>query len=227
MVFDPGLDITVWGSPICFWYGRGVFGPEPEYRRLDAIRESLLDPHCQGPDPVYTIAIDVGKREDRADLEARNLLFGVVAYAGGRLGREPVRSQGHVHKVASHSVWSPPEIFEVWDGRAVIYAQEAAGDDPGRCFAIEAGPGQQMVVPPGWAHAVISADPTRPLLFGAWCDREYGFLYDAIRAHGGLSWFPLFDGHSDCSGWPTRAIESASCCAAAPVPTRNWGCCVG
>ena len=32
-----------------------------------------------------------------------------------------------------------------------------------------------VIVPPGWVHATISADPKQPLTFGAWCDRDYGF----------------------------------------------------
>ena len=48
-----------------------------------------------------------------------------------------------------------------------------------------------MVVPPGWAHAVINAGVTEPMLFGAWCDRQYGFDYSGVRAHGGLAHFPL------------------------------------
>jgi glucose-6-phosphate isomerase len=31
----------------------------------------------------------------------------------------------------------------------------------------------------------------QPLTFGAWCDREYGFEYEAVRAHKGLAWFPV------------------------------------
>ena len=31
------------------------------------------------------------------------------------------------------------------------------------------------------------------MVFGAWCDRQYGFVYDAIRAHHGLAWFPVLD----------------------------------
>ena len=141
-----------------FAYGAGVFGPAPERRSLDAIRRSLRDPDCAGPDPVYAIAMDVGREEHRPELRDRHLLFGVVTYAAGRLGEEPVRSQGHVHKVATRSGWSPPELYEIWAGRAVVYMQERAADDPGRCFAIEAGPGEVVVVPPGWAHATVSAD---------------------------------------------------------------------
>jgi glucose-6-phosphate isomerase len=177
-----------------FAYGTGVFGPEPELRRLDAIRPSLRDPGCEGPDPVYAIAMDVGREEHRGELRDRSLLFGVVTYAAGRLGEEPVRSQGHVHRVAPHSGWSPPELYEIWSGRAVVYAQERVSDDPGRCYAIDAGPGEVVVVPPGWAHATVSADSATPMTFGAWCDREYGFEYDAVRARGGLAHYPLLGG---------------------------------
>lgn len=190
-MFDPGLDIRLKQHPLGFEFGPGVFGPEPEYRSLDSIRRSLHDPACTGPDPVYAIVMDVGKQKHRKELERRGLLFGVVTYASGRLGREPVRSQGHVHRVASHSGWAPPELYEIWEGQAVIYMQESASNDPGRCFAVTAGPGDVVVVPPGWAHATLSVDPTSPLTFGAWCDRDYGFEYAQVRAHGGLAWYAL------------------------------------
>jgi glucose-6-phosphate isomerase len=164
-----------------------------ENRRLDDIRKSLKDPTCNGPEIVYAIAMDVGKVEHRAMLKERNLLFGVVAYAAGRLGREPVRSQGHIHKRVRGQKLAPPEVYEIWSGRAIILMQEHAEDDPGRCFAVEAGPGEVVIVPPDWAHATISRDPEEPLVFGAWCDREYGFDYDGVRAHGGLAWFPVYN----------------------------------
>ena len=191
--FDPKLGVHTHAGDLAFIYEEGVFGPQPEFRRLDEIRRSLRDPSCDGPDPVYSIVMDVGRREHRDELARRMLLFGVVIYAAGQLGEEPVRSQGHIHAVAPHCGWSTPELFEIWEGRAIIYAQERAEDDPGRCFAVTASPGDKVVVPPGWAHAVINADPKSLMMFGAWCDRQYGFVYDAIRAHHGLAWFPVLD----------------------------------
>jgi glucose-6-phosphate isomerase len=191
--FYPGFDIKIIENPMGFEYGPGVFGPQPELRSLDAIRKSLLDPGCLGPDPVYAIAMDVGKEKHRTALRQRMLLFGVVTYAKGTLGNEPVRSQGHIHRVSVHSRQSPPELYEIWQGRAVIYMQETARDNPGRCFAVSAGPGETVLVPPGWAHCTISADREHPLTFGAWCDREYGFEYDEVRAHHGLAWYPVWE----------------------------------
>jgi glucose-6-phosphate isomerase len=191
---SPGFDIRPTTDPLGFRYGPGVFGPSCELRKLDAIRPSLRDPQCAGPEVVYAIAMDVGTEDRRADLLARNLLFGVVTYAAGRLGEEPVRSQGHIHAVSASCGRSTPELYEIWSGRAVILMQESAGDDPGRCFAVTAGPGEVVVVPPDWAHATISTDPSQPLTFGAWCVRDFGFDYRGVRAHGGLAWIPRLAG---------------------------------
>jgi glucose-6-phosphate isomerase, archaeal len=207
--YDPGLQIRFDKSGLDFRYGDGAFGPRPEYRRLDAIRPSLRDPNCSGPDPVYAIAMDVGRVEDREELKKRMLLFGIVMYAGGRLGDEPVRSQGHVHAISPHSGWSAPELFEIWEGRAIVYAQEKSGDDPGRCVAIEAGPGDKVVMPPAWSHFVVNADLNSELIFGAWCDRQYGFDYTEMRAHHGLAWFPLIDPNGEIE-WEANPNYSAS-----------------
>lgn len=190
--FNPGFAIHSISNPMGFLYGEGVFGPEVEYRRLDDIRKSLLNPRCEGPEIVYAIAMDVGKTVHRQLLKDLHLLFGVVTYAAGKLGEEPVRSQGHVHKISSYSGWSTPEIYEIWEGEAVIYMQEYDEDNPGRCFAVFAKPGDVVIVPPDWAHATISANPESPLTFGAWCDRDYGFVYDGIKRHKGIAWFPAF-----------------------------------
>lgn len=186
-----GLDMSVHQQPLGFSYGNDVTGPMPEIRTLDQIRSSLRDPDCDGPEQVYAIAMDVARLEDRPELQKRMLLFGVVTYAAGQLGAEPIRSQGHVHRISQHSGWSPPELYEIWQGKAIIYMQEFVEDEPGRCFAVLAGPGEKVLVPPGWGHATISASPDEALTFGAWCDREYGFEYEAVRARKGLAWYPL------------------------------------
>ena len=207
--FDFGLEIEFVRNPMGFRYGAGVFGPKPEYRSLDAIRPSLRDPNCAGPDPVYAIAMDVGRTSDLKELQRRMLLFGIVMYADGRLGDEPVRSQGHVHAIAPHCGWSTPELFEIWHGRAIVYGQENSGDDPGRCVAIEAGPGERVVMPPRWAHFVVNADPTTVLIFGAWCDRQYGFDYVQMRAHHGLAWFPVLASDGELT-WEANPHYSAA-----------------
>ena len=83
---------------------------------------------------------------------------------------------------------------QAWKGYGGLrdYLNQLRGDIPGRCFAVEAGPGEVVLVPPGWAHCTISVDSFQPLAFGAWCVREYGFAYEGVRSHGGLAYFPIW-----------------------------------
>lgn len=195
--FETGLDIIPQTNPLDFQYGEACFGPKIEYRKLDDIRKSLKEPNCTGPDTVYAIAMNVGKKKHFHRLRRQHLLFGLVTYAKGKLGSEPIRSQGHIHIESPYANnWSTPEVYQIWSGRAVIYMQEYADDNPGRCFAVYANVGEIVIVPPYWAHSTISADPNTPLTFGAWCDYDYGFEYKKIRAYNGLAWFPklLHDG---------------------------------
>ena len=96
MKFNPGFNIEPTTNPMGFVYGTDVFGPQVENRYLKDIRKSLSDPDCEGPEVVYAIAMDVGKKIHAELLKDMHLLYGVVTYAAGKLGKEPIRSQGHI-----------------------------------------------------------------------------------------------------------------------------------
>ena len=191
MSFYPGFDVSPVYNPLGFKYGETAFGSIVENRTLDSIRESLIDLNCDGPEIVYSIAMDIGSKQDKPEIMNRNLLYGAVTYAKGQLGKEPVRSQGHIHAISQSCRMSTCEVYEIWDGSAYVYMQETAQDDPGRCFAVFAKPGDIVIVPPGWAHCTISTDTTKNMTFGAWCVRDYGFDYDDVRQHNGLAWVPV------------------------------------
>jgi len=58
-----------------FEYAEDVFGPEAENRTLDSIRKSLRDPDCTGPETVYSVAMDVGKKKHRQILKCSVPIF--------------------------------------------------------------------------------------------------------------------------------------------------------
>ena len=188
----PGFDINPKVNPIGFEFGPDCLSPPIERRTLNSIRWSLRDPGCSGPEVVYAIAMDIGKREHYSLLTEKNLLYGAVIFSTGRMGNEPVRSQGHVHAISNQSGCSTPEVCEVWKGKAIFYMQETANDDPGRCFAVHAGPGEVVIIPPGWAHSTINSDPDKVMVMGAWAVRDYEYNYKGVQTHQGLSWFPVF-----------------------------------
>lgn len=193
MEFDSGLEIKTKRNGLGFQYGENIFGPIPEIRKLDDIRGSLEDPYSSGPEDLYCIAMDVGITKDQQEIKEKNLLFGVVTYAAGQIGNGPVRSQGHIHSVSQSCQYSTPEVYEIWEGEAIIYMQESGKDHAGNCYAIYAQPGDVVIVPPYWVHATVNARKECDMTFGAWCVRDYGFDYEDVRKHNGIAFFPKYE----------------------------------
>ena len=192
-MFKPGLDIKATFDPLGYEFGEGVYGPKVEVRHLSDIRKSLMDPNCNGPEDLYGIVMDIGNEKDREKMEERNLLFASCVYNFGQMGKEPIRSQGHIHSVSKSCNSSTCELYEIWEGEAIIYMQEYVKDNPGRCFAIRAKQGEVVIVPPYWGHQTVNANTDKPMVFGAWCVKDYGFDYDDVRAHRGLAYYPVVE----------------------------------
>lgn len=194
MTFERVLDVQLEEADLTFQFGSGIFHPEKvEKRYLKDIRASLLDREAKGPDILYSIAMDVGKKDHFEDLRKCNLLYGIVAYNAGLIGNELVRSQGHIHAVSASCQSSTSEVYEIWQGEAYIYMQEFVEDLPGRCVAILAKAGEIVIVPPNWAHYTVNASQNKKMLFGAWCVRDYAFEYKEIRKRQGLAYYPIVE----------------------------------
>ena len=82
--FDPGFDITPRSVDEGFRLGADCFDKGTEFRKLDSVRKSLRDPNCDGPENVYAIMMDVGRKKDLPAMQQRMLLYGVVTYAAVR-----------------------------------------------------------------------------------------------------------------------------------------------
>ncbi|MFV0406325.1 MAG: glucose-6-phosphate isomerase family protein [Propioniciclava sp.] len=192
--YDPGIEIALPEGALRIDFADQLHHPARVVRTLSEIRASLENPEVLGPEELYAIYMDVAAAGDLALLIRQNLLFGLVRYAAGVVGDEPVRSQGHVHAVSASCGTSTPELYEFWEGAGVVYMQEQVAADPGRCFAVQAGPGDKVLVPPGWAHLTVNAGVRTPMAFGAWCVRDYGFDYSGIPERHGLAWYPKVTG---------------------------------
>jgi len=121
-----------------FRYGKGVTGPAPEFRTLNAIRASLLDPSAAGLARCIRSLWTCTAMKTRTT-STRATCSSALSRMQPDTRKEPVRSQGHVHAIAPHNGWSPPELFEIWKAGRIVYAQERTTDAP-RCVAVSAGP---------------------------------------------------------------------------------------
>jgi glucose-6-phosphate isomerase, archaeal len=48
------------------------------------------------------------------------------------------------------------------------------------------------------------------MVFGAFCDREYAFVYDDVRRRGGLAWFAQYDSDNNIEWIPNPSYRQSA-----------------
>jgi len=188
-----GFTVQLEPRSLTLAFGEGVTAEPAVVRRLDDVRALLRDPLATGPDHLYTIYMGIRVPGRAEALSSLGLGYGAVVYNHGALGEEALRSQGHVHSVPAGTGVAFSEIYEFWYGHGLVYMQDSASTAVSDAVAIEAGPGDKVVVPPGWAHATVNLGGG-PLVFGAVYALEARLLYEPLRRLRGMAHYVLADG---------------------------------
>jgi glucose-6-phosphate isomerase len=198
-----GFPVAMDEASLSLEFGSGITTAPVVVRRLDEVRPLLRDPGASGPGHLYTIYMDIRVSGLDAVLREHGLGYGAVVYNHGALGEEALRSQGHVHSVAPDTGVAYSELYEFWHGRGLVYMQDRASADVGDVIAIEAGPGDKVAIPPGWAHATVNIGDG-PMAFGAVYALDAQLLYEPLRALQGTAHYVLADGRFEPNPRYTR-----------------------
>jgi len=188
-----GFDVQLDPAARTLSFAPGITTAPVTVRRLDEVRALLRDPRAAGPEHLYTIYMDVRVPGRGETLREHGLGYGAVVYNHGALGQEALRSQGHVHSAPAATGVAYSEIYEFWHGRGLVYMQDGATAEVSDVIVVEAGPGDKVVIPPGWAHATVNLGPG-PMAFGAVYAREAQLLYEPLRKLQGTAHYVLADG---------------------------------
>ncbi len=150
-----------------------AFGPEvvvDEHRErpVDALTPVALDPEaCRGSHAVaYYMDNGVYLRQDGAHLARLPFRYELTLVPPRRLGREYVKTFGHLHSVEPRSGLTWAEVCEVVTGTAHFFFQtlDPTGPTASKAFYVEAKAGQKVIFPPGLDHCTINPGD-EPLLF--------------------------------------------------------------
>ncbi len=168
----------------------GVSFPSVAVRRLEELRPVLRDPAAAGPAEVYRMYRSLARSEHEGWLRERGLRYDVTVLVPGRLGAEYVKTAGHYHPSQPGSPLTFGEVYEVLAGAALFLLQRS-GREPGwleDVVIVEAGPGDKVVIPPGYGHVTVNVGPGH-LVLANWVDPSFTALYEPFRALGGAGWF--------------------------------------
>ena len=162
-----GLDLRLNEEDLELDFGPEVVHPSGEIRHLNQIRASLADPQSTGPDHLYTIYMDIARRDDLDALTAQGLLYGAVVYNAGTIGQERLRSQGHIHSEKPGTGLRYSEVYEFWSGQGLIYLQKECAPHVSKAYLISVSAGDKVVNDPtrerGGLSLVVNADPLSSL----------------------------------------------------------------
>jgi glucose-6-phosphate isomerase len=188
-----GLDLRLDPDRLILEFGPEIEQPPAEARTIAQVLPMMEDGRGAGPDPLYTIYMDLYRREDRQALHEQGLLYGAVLYNHGTIGRERLRSQGHVHSEKPGTGRRYSEVYEFWTGQGYVFLQKESAPEVTRAYLVRVRAGDTLVIPFGWIHLVVT-DGDEGLSFGAWCARANRLEYARLQALGGPCYYFLADG---------------------------------
>lgn len=186
--------------------GRLEFTPDVQVgyvstRRLEEMRPVLADPAAEGPDEWYVMYRDVGTADVRRQAAAWGVRYDLTVLRPGTAGRERIKTAGHDHPLKPGEAVTYPELYQVIHGQAVYLMQESRdGEDAaaGReVVLVEAGPGDVVVIPPGFGHVTVNIGSSW-LVMCNWVADGFASLYEPIRRTRGAAVYVLDDGRG---GW--------------------------
>lgn len=152
-------------------------------------------------DPIYRMYRNVAKNSDVAKIRAARLRYDVTVippgvFVGQR--REFFRTAGHYHAFRPDGLTTYPEVYEVLSGRAYWLIQRPNQETPEHIeeiYAVEAGPGEKAIMPPGFGHISVNAF-AEPLVMANWIDDTFTYDYAPYRSFRGSGYW-LFESGGD------------------------------
>ena len=180
--------------------------PAPRVRTIEEIRGVLRDPACRCGEPLYFMYRDLARSPaDREWLRREGIRYDVTVIPARVLCGEYVKTKGHHHPPDGKGV-PYPEIYEVIRGGAHFLLQTR---DAGDVLLVRAGPGDRVLVPPGYGHVTINPEEVSLVMANLVSDR-FESDYSVYERMGGAAYFELAGG---------RLVENPRYRSPAPVRT--------
>lgn len=192
----------------------------PAVRTLAEMQEVLEDPAASGPDELYFMYRDVGFPPDRERLHGHGVRYDITVILPVRVGREFAKTAGHYHPDVPGANLPYPEIYEVLHGTAWYLLQRRSGGGVADVVVVKAGPGDKVLIPPGYGHITINPGPD-VLVMSNLVEKDFRSLYEPYREKRGGAYYCVAGGRGEPEFVPNPhygAVPSLRVMSAVPQP---------
>lgn len=201
------INLSLSGLPLfwdseenCLHFGEALQEKDPDIRYLKDMVKVLYSKNGEAvEDPwreLYYMFRDLCLPRDKDLFDERRFRYDITVLLPGSVGEEYIKTAGHYHPEKEGTGVTYPEVYEVLNGRAhYIFQQPVELHDPQKgldeIVAVEAGPGEKVVVPAGFGHVTVNPFP-EPLIMSNLVADDFASVYEPIYSMGGAGYFELF-----------------------------------
>lgn len=181
------------------WEARDIAAGKTSDRPFSEMKRYIADAEAEATtNPIYRMWREVAREHDRQSIIEVGLRYDLTVvlpgcFAGGK--KEFFRTAGHYHAVEPMSGLSYPELYEVISGRAYWLLQKRRGNEDDaieEIYAVEAGPGEKALIPPGFGHMSVNAF-SEPLVMANWIANDFSYEYAPYERFRGSGYW-MFEG---------------------------------
>jgi glucose-6-phosphate isomerase len=166
---------------------------EPSVRKLEEMKDVLLDSDFEGESELYYMYRGVSKEEDKEILKEHNLRYDLTLLKPVSLGDEFNKTYGHYHPEVPGTNFTYPEIYEVLYGEAYYILQRVDFEDERQVLreflVVVADVGDKVVIPPGYGHVTINPSLERPLLMANITADGFKSVYEPFKKARGAGFY--------------------------------------
>ncbi len=190
-----GIDIQ-WADDGTLHFGDDLIVDETFSRPLSRLKSVALDPAaCVPEDRVqYWMYNGIARSGERERLAQTGLRYELTLMFPQAIGRERAKTLGHLHSFPANSRLNYPEVCEVLHGTAyfIFQTMDIQTRTANFCAALEAHPGDKVVIPPNLHHLTINAG-NEPLLFSDVIPLAVTGIYEPLAAMHGAAYMNIVD----------------------------------
>lgn len=165
------------------------FPEVPDYNNLAVrtyhdSRPYYLEDKYSGDEILYWMYRDICLPQHANLIHSHNLKYDITVLRPGIVGTEFIKTIGHYHP-PSDKGGAYPEIYEVLHGKALYLMQN---EDVTDSAVVEAFPGDQVFIPPGYGHITINHSNTF-LVMSNVVSNQFTSVYNQIKDLRGACWY--------------------------------------
>lgn len=169
-----------------------VFGERTE-RTFSDMQKYISEPGAKAQNnTIYSVYRNVSRQSDVTAIRSSHLRYDITVIPPGFFvgeKKEFVRTAGHYHPERPGSRTRYAEAYEVISGRAYWILQRPNFSNPSEIeeiYIVDAGPGEKLVMIPGFGHMLVNAFP-ETLITANWINDTFTYdyrPYEQLRGSG-------------------------------------------